>query len=182
MKKKEPQPILTETTLKGENVEYSSSLTVSSSLCAHTHRRTHIWLYSWNQQAHKRGKIQIEGGEEEMREKEMLLLEWGHHMRKNCTRERLHTQIAECERFRAVRSDEGTKWIVRNVKVVISEKKWRKWKKNCKKIWKKKIAKGTHKQREHYQIWTGSLSEEQAGREGGAEGVSYMSAVCKLDK
>lgn len=139
-RKKEPQPILTETTLKGENVEYSTSLTAA--LCAHTHRRTHIWLYSWNQQAHKRGKIQIEGGEEEMREKEMFLLEWGHHMRKNCTRERLHTQIAECERFRAVKSDEGTKWIVRNVKVVISEKKWRKWKKNLQRNLEKKFRQG----------------------------------------
>lgn len=55
-------------------------------------------------------------------------------------------------------------------------------KKPAKKIWEKNFAEGTHKQREHYQIWTGSLSEEQAGREGGAEGVSFMSAVCKLDK
>lgn len=55
-------------------------------------------------------------------------------------------------------------------------------KKTCKEIWKNNFAKGTDKQREHYQIWTSSLSEEQAGREGGAEGVSYMSAVRKLDK
>lgn len=73
---------------------------------------------------------------------------------------------------------------MRNVKVVISEKKLKKMgeKKPTKKSGKKNFAKGTHKQREHYQIWTGSLSEEQAGREGGAEGVSCMSAVCKLHK